>query len=282
MNSMVKQSRSVVGTLLIGFLLMTGCSQSEQTVNEGPVATTTRFNSSGVKTRLERSDRDGNTLEEISYYTDGSIDNRVTYTYSDNGHLAERYDSSMDNRYIYTYDEQGRLISEVNEDIAGSYETRISYVKEGRLRIDSTDRHQFIQMQHLDEMGNILQWMRLDANGDTLSHSKTTYDKDGNDLEYISWDYGKFFNRKKYTYNATGDVIEEQILDVQGNIEKRYVNSYDAENRLVKIEQVDNAGEVTFTIEYIFKGNERSCHTVIPGMKNKITKEVYTYYPIES
>jgi len=253
------------------------CGQ-DQPLNTGPVATVTSFNSSGEKTRLERYDKEGRNLEEISYYNDGTVDNVVSYTYNAQGLLTEKLDTSMGDRYLYVYDGEGRLVSEINEELSGKFETRSTYLNEGLVRIDSSDRHSYVSIYHLNADGRTIKWMKLNGNRDTTDHAETVYDDHGNKVGYTSYSNGRFYNQKKYIYDAAGNEIEELILNQDGSIDKKYVNTYDDDGRLSKIEQIGADGSSSFTISYTYKGDTRTCHSAIPGMKSKTTKKVYTYH----
>lgn len=248
---------------------------------DSPVESITRYNSRGEKTRLELYDRTGNIQEERSFYSDGTLDNRITYSYDGSGKLLEQFDSSASDRYIYEYDDQGRLVAEINEDLTGRHVTRVSWSADGLIRVDSVARTGYVYIRHLDDAGRTVQWFTLNSDGDTSASSRTTYTAQGEELEYHSEEDGRFFSHRKNVYDGQGRRVEEQLLDADGSVIHRVVNTWGDDGRLLKVERLKPDGKPDFTLRYEYKGLEKYTHSEIPGMKPSTTREVYSFYAAE-
>ena len=204
------------------------------------------------KARLTRKlsfDERGNLIEAITFDPNGSITDRM----------------------VYTYDALGR-----NTGYDEYYRPANQLVAKPRKHIDT-----------LDHNGSVVERIIYEADGTAGSRFTYKYDDKGNKLEesFYSWT-GAHLGQTTYTYDAAGKVLTETGRNLNDGTWWKTVNSYDAKGRAIQWEQYqgellrykklfkhDDKGRLTEeeTFEFNAPPGVHFSHAPGPG------KVVYTY-----
>ena len=189
-------------------------------------------------------DDNNNTLQSDYYLSDTLIESTVC-TYDEQGRILTKKvtEQSGTFEYTYTYDARGDLVSEISSTPYQPYcktEYSYTYNKKGALlqsvstSYNNTGRQTHREIKTFDKKGRLLlqeqyssqnstsvekcQWV-YDLKGNLLveehncSLSKKTewvYDRKGRCLTESTYREGALFNRKLYTYDKRGRLLETQ------------------------------------------------------------------------
>ncbi len=174
--------------------------------------------------------KNGNIIEFITYYSDGSFFGKRTYLYDEKGNKLELKgyfsDGILGYRRTYLYNENGNLIEEKSYDGAMNFEGRevnkhdkngnviekYRYYYDGSLR--TSDFYQYLY----DEKGNIIEKIFYDSKYTYL------YDEKGNIIERSLYNDGTFFDKNSYLYDVEGNEIEDNYSNSNGSLQ--YTSSF--------------------------------------------------------
>ncbi len=278
-------------------------------------------------------DENNNTLQSDYYLSDNLIESTVC-TYDENGRILTKKvtEQSGISEYTYAYDARGNLISEEKSSPNRPYQKTVhsyTYNDKGTLtRSVSTEYDKTIsQISYtvktydgegrplLEEYysgtdttpGDTVQW-EYDANGNLLSEeyhysdpdwvsykTQWEYDRKGRPISESTYRNGELFNRKLYTYDKKGNLLETQddfevtetekrkyyrteyTYDRKGNLlsekkyysfnehreilNKQFVYCYDKKGNLLEEKQLsakDDSIVLSTTYTYDKAGNMRS------------------------
>lgn len=214
-------------------------------------------------TQKLRFDERGNLIEAITFDPNGSISDRMVFTYDALGRNTG-------------YDEYYRLSNQA--------------VAKPRKHIDT-----------LDHNGRVVERIIYEADGTAGSRFTYKYDDKGNKLEvsFYSWT-GAHLGQTTYTYDAAGNPLTQTARNLNDATSSKTVNSYDAKGRLVQWEQYqgevlrykklfkhDGKGRVTAeeTFEFNAPPGVMFSHAPVPGKivhtydDKQRSKEIATYDP---
>lgn len=236
-------------------------------------------------------DENNNTLQSDYYLSDNLIESTV-YTYDENGRTLTKTvtDQSGVYEYTYTYDSQGDLLCETSVTPYKPFRKTVYsniYSEDGALvqsiatSYDRTDAKTVKQVETFDFEGRLIAKEYYSGNDSIPTETfQRVYDSDGKLLTEVydysdpdrpsrktQWEYdrkgrclsestyqdGVLFNRKLYTYDARGNLLETQDdFQVETETKKKYYRTeytYDGKgNRL---------SEKTY---YSFNGNWEVFH----------------------
>lgn len=212
---------------------------------------------------------EGLELYELRYNEEGVIDRRSEYDYTGDGQKAEyRYydleDDVLASRTVYTYDEQGKLLTQVGygrQDIRTSY-WEYSYDEQGNRILSS-----------YTDMDGVNTWRytyTYDENGRIVTESIffPYFSKEGHQkLGYYTYSYdasgllmkklwtetqGSYFvhNDYYYSYNEAGLLTEVKEIDEHGKEDGLITYTYDAQNRLTGMSEVDRDYDYSLSFFY--------------------------------
>lgn len=185
-------------------------------------------------------DENGNMVVQIEFEADGSEKYRILHTYGEDGLLLKtvKTDSGRrlrsQNSYAYEYDADGRTTREItykeNGDVKSTRE--YTYDARGNLVLSSfSDGTLSWQTQYeYDEHGNQTKYSR---DGKTTFY---TYDESGNRIEEAYYDEdGGLNSRSVYEYTSDGLLQKETSYDADGALNWQYENKYDGHGNLIEI-----------------------------------------------
>lgn len=138
--------------------------------------------------------------EEI-FSSDGTVNTKITYTYSDTGNITEiKGTDSADKfkwKYLYQYSEDGKLITET------------SY--------DSEENIEWIVFSEYDDSGLLFEQRTCNPDGNLTLKEVFSYDDAGKKTKQTSYyGDGKILKRITYEYNDDGTISREFSYDGNG------------------------------------------------------------------
>jgi len=179
-------------------------------------------------------------------------------------------DGTVSERLVYSYDALGRNTG---------YE---EYYRLAGKAMGDPRRHIYT----LDHNGKIVERISYEADGSVGPRFNYKYDSKGNKLEdsFTSWTGGRI-GRTSYTYDADGHVLTHTDYDADGAVSWKTIDSYDAAGRRVEWEQYqeqvlrykklfryDHKGRIAEEETFVFDVSRAvNSHGPEPG------KVVYTY-----
>jgi hypothetical protein len=188
-------------------------------------------------------DNNGNMVEELFYFTNGSVEKTVT-SIDDKGTKVEskRYTSTGKVLFktVFIYDPGGNLIEEK--------------------QLDSQDVLRGKKVYTNDDKGNAIEMVVYRDSATVKSRYVYTYDDKGNVIEekYYKRGSNALNSRVTYTYDDKGNKVQDKTYDADGSWAVSHIYSYDSKGNMVdeKIMQADGLnGRNTFTYEYDSNGN---------------------------
>ncbi|HEV2903575.1 MAG TPA: hypothetical protein VGW32_00930, partial [Pyrinomonadaceae bacterium] len=209
-------------------------------------------------------DERGNLIEAINFDPNGSISDRM----------------------VFTYDALGR-----NTGYDEYYRPANQAVAKPRKYIDT-----------LDHNGRVVERITYEADGTAGSRFTYKYDDKGNKLEesFYSWT-GAHLSQTTYTYDPAGNMLIQTARNLNNATSSKTVNSYDAKGRVIQWEQYegnvlrykklfkhDEKGRIAEeeTFEFNKPPNVFFSHAPEPGKivytydDKRRSKEIATYDPI--
>ena len=254
-------------SIYIAFLccvLFISCS-SDAPVEQGPIHTSTYYNSYNMKTSLDVFHENGKLKEEYTYFNSGNVDSYVEYKYDANWNLIEKIDTSEGSITYFTYDDQNRLLQSFEKSLMGEFKYETTWIDEQSMKIDTNFFGKRIAHTYLDENRNDVAWHQFNFDGDTIAYTMTKYDDQDREIEDKYYDEGRFFRHRTRAYNDHGDILKEQYFKEDGSLEKEFVYKYDDANRLISTKQI-KGGNADFEIRYTYKKNERISITTFTSL----------------
>jgi antitoxin component YwqK of YwqJK toxin-antitoxin module len=211
-----------------------------------------------ILTQLMKFDVKGNVLENIQYFPDGSIEDRVVNEYSAEGKLLEEVmfdqDGEIAERRTLEYDEKGRPAKETKhyQDGTRDFITYL-YDEAGHLveKIYGDDSGWIEKKEVFIFDGNHISAAReYDEEEKLVGETTLIYDQDGKIEESSEWPAGEQGGRKVTLYNEKGliDVIK-QYSDSDKLI-ARFTYAYDEKDQLTDVTEETQAGTNTSHTAY--------------------------------
>ena len=235
-------------------------------------------------------DEQGNIIENINYYDDGSklIDENEIDKYGNITSMKSTiYDAEgeFDEETIFsrefTYDNNGNVVEEKGYDNGAlSYITKLEYDEDNNLINREEDHISFMitYTYEYDEAGNMVA-EKTNHDGYEVGE-KWTYDENGNVLTWIRQEGNGFSQSQEYTYDEWGRVIKH--TDYESSIEFEYdelgnLVKETYENGEYKIWKYEGEQD-NFSLSEIHQDQAvRSLSTYVDGKM----KEKYNYNPYD-
>lgn len=164
----------------------------------------------------------GNKVEETLYSADGSVAQRVVYTFDVQGRATGyeeySYGLSTPRRHIYVLGEKGERVEYkiVQPDGKAGEKRLYKYDAQGRLAEERLHEHKGQLLSRnvhaYDETSRPISQTRYDANGSVSSVAQVTYDTQGRPVERTRHEGGVLTYRIRYRYDARGRVVEQETV----------------------------------------------------------------------
>ena len=198
----MKSASVVLATFVIGFAAVADFAQErKRTARPGMVQTVrierrqllaVTYHQHGVMVSTNISDEHGRALESAEYLPGGNPDTKVTSTYDEHGNEIEHA--------YYTH-------GELTHRSTTRYDSRNRKVELQHFNIDGTPGEKFIYQY--DRFGRQTE-LKVRADGGTLRHSVTTFDRHGRELERREYrGDGTPEGRYVFRYDNAGNKLSE-------------------------------------------------------------------------
>jgi len=194
-------------------------------------------------------DRQGRSVEVISFNSKGKPEGNDVKSYDDRGNLTERigYDSRKIVRFKVTYknDEHDRLLEELRDD--PSY----------------CDGDRFKTIYRYDDQKRVVEELNYDSENRLIERRLTTYNLDGAMKEIVCENpvRGRLicpFGKRVYKYDSRGNQIEQASYDINGKYTGSIFRKYNEQGKEVEWEIPGSIRVVSF---YDSDGNEIESET---------------------
>lgn len=172
--------------------------------------------------RSDTYDVKGNKVEERHFGPDGSVAQRLVYTFDARGRATgyEEYSAGVDTprRHVYVLGEKGERVEYkiVQPDGKGGEKLLYKYDAQGRLAEELLHEHKGQLLSRnvhaYDEAGRPASQTRYDADGSVSSVAKVTYVAQGRPVERTRHEGGILTYRIRYRYDARGRVVEQETV----------------------------------------------------------------------
>jgi antitoxin component YwqK of YwqJK toxin-antitoxin module len=170
--------------------------------------------------RSDSYDLKGNKVEEKHFGPDGSVAQRLVYTFDARGRATgyEEYSAGVDTprKHIYVLGEKGERVEYkiVQPDGKAGEKRLYKYDAQGRLAEELLHEHKGQLLSRnvhaYDEAGRPVSQTRYDADGSVSSVAKVTYDAQGRPVERTRHEGGVLMYRIVYRYDARGRLVEQE------------------------------------------------------------------------
>lgn len=215
--------------------------------------------------RKEMKYKDNKLIEKVSYSSQDTPTDKVTYNYDDKGNLTGENlylnTEMVQFRNVYEYDENNNMVLEAryNKDDKLLFRTVNSY-NDGRLMSSET----------------------FNGNGNSEYLKKFTYDNKGNiTLQYINDITGKRESTDTYTYDDKGNRTQ-WLMDENNKTVMKVFYKYDEKGNVTEIKAIDGDGVVTeirgYTYKYDQKGNWTEKVVLLNGKPEIVTERQIKYF----
>jgi YD repeat-containing protein len=164
----------------------------------------------------------GNKVEETHFGADGSVAQRIVYTFDAQGRATgyEEYSVGVGTprRHIYVLGEKGERVEYklLQPDGKPGEKRLYKYDAQGRLAEELLQEHKGQLLSRnvhaYDEAGRPVSQTRHDADGSVSSVAKISYDAQGRPLERTRHEGGVLTYRIRYRYDARGRVVEQETV----------------------------------------------------------------------
>lgn len=164
----------------------------------------------------------GNKVEETLFGADGSIAQRIVYTFDAQGRATgfeeHSYGLSTPRRHVYVLGEKGERVEYkiVQPDGKAGEKRLYKYDAQGRLTEELLHEHKGQLLSRnvhaYDEAGRPTSQTRYDANGSVSSIAKVTYDAQGRPVERTRHEGDVLTYRIRYRYDSRGRVAEQETV----------------------------------------------------------------------
>ena len=208
-------------------------------------------------------DVQGNVAEHIQYLPDGSVEDRVTNSYSTEGKLTEEVlydpDGEIAERRTMEYSENGNLLKEVKHYLDGAQDI-ITYRYDGAghlLEKIFGDNSGWIEKREVFtfEGDKLTAVKEFDEDNTLLKEVTFTYDADGN-LEESSESPTRDMSGRKvsiYNINALPEVIK--YYGESGSLIARHTYEYNEKGQVTDIKEETQSGISSSHTEYDENGH---------------------------
>ncbi|MBK7566251.1 MAG: hypothetical protein IPI31_00335 [Bacteroidetes bacterium] len=209
--------------------------------------------------------KNGNMMEQISNYSDGSLEYKNTYKYDENGNLIEDSSSYWGFNSVskYLYDEAGNLLQMDYMNTEDSLILRYIY----KYDID----------------GRMAENSSYNSNGELHEKIKYKYDEMGNIVETTSTNPNPLLNDiTYYKHDLKGNMLEVNSKYPDGS--QNYLNTYeyDEKGNVIKSHKegivFHNVTELTFQYEFDKVGNWISMISFKGEVAETLTERTINYY----
>ncbi len=183
------------------------------------------------KSFLQEFDERGNTIREVEYTPDGSVDNAAEYK----------------------YDEENRLIGEVHFYEDEVTET-IRYIlnEEGkRKEVETTYADGSKSVKKIIRDSNTITVKAFDEDGDPEEEDRITYDEQGRVIEEVKLDdNGKVVYRSVYEYNEKGKLLNKTEYEGEDGSFIKTTPEYDEQDNVISETQITEKGNLVNRVFY--------------------------------
>lgn len=182
---------------------------------------------------------DGNRIEQTNYKSDGELSSKKTFKYNEKGDLIEYVyyypPYREESKYEYKYDENGNIIERIKFEtspISNAQSKNISKFNNGKI---------------IEESSNT-------ESGDMLTKDVYLYDEVGNNIEKVNYDFdGNKTSEYICKYNENGNLVEEiHNICITGKMIYKYSKKYDQIGNMIEYLLFDESDEPTNKFEYIY------------------------------
>lgn len=172
--------------------------------------------------RSDSYDVKGNKVEERHFGPDGSVAQRLVYTFDARGRATgyEEYSVGVGTprRHIYVLGEKGERVEYkiVQPDGAAGEKRIFKYDAQGRLAEERLHEHKgkllTRNVHAYDEAGRPVSQTRYDADGAVSSVATVVYDAQGRPVERARHEGGILMYRIVYRYDSRGRLLEQETV----------------------------------------------------------------------
>ena len=172
--------------------------------------------------RSDSYDVKGNKVEETHFGSDGSVAQRLVYTFDAQGRATgyEEYSGGLSTprRHIYVLGEKGERVEYkiVQPDGKPGEKRLYKYDSQGRLVEELLHEHKGQLLSRnvhaYDEAGRPISQTRYDADGSVSSVARVSYDAQGRPVERTRHEGGVLTYRIRYRYDSRGRVVEQETV----------------------------------------------------------------------
>ncbi|MCU4177348.1 hypothetical protein [Carboxylicivirga sp. N1Y90] len=199
-------------------------------------------------------DSNGNTLDETEYDSESNIVFRRTYRYHDCGEVKEfvEYDpfDELLERHVYNKNSSGEFdrhefeFSDGGKSIKEFSFTDIGNAEKATI-IDENGAITGYEVYILNDQGQTIEEIELDADSNEISRYEKTYFKDGQLKHEKQFQNGKLFKGEAFEYDSQGNVIKKIHRNYVYKFEVIEENTFDNRNNIIHSLSHEN-GELVF------------------------------------
>jgi len=216
----------------------------------------------GYKSAATTYDKSGNITEVINYKANGDITSVLTYTYDAKGNKTSysRYKgnkSELTYNQNIKYDAKGNKILESGFDGVSKFNNTFTYDANGKLaEIKYVTDSVLTEKRIFKNTGNSVELTVVNNANTIVSKEITTYDGKKNILEEVKYIQDNVTQKYNYAYDPNGKKVVE-TKEHFGKLAYRRKYTYDATGNLLQVtEEKEGVKPITtFTYKYDPKGN---------------------------
>ncbi len=210
---------------------------------------------------LREFDKDGNLLLEISYSTEGGINEKNEFQYDRSGKLAKSLiygddDEPLESKVIYR-DEKQKILKEEIIYLDGSIDiVEYRYQDESlKEKIQKTDEDEIELREVFDYQGDDLKhYERYDEDGRLVYRLDNTFEENKiSQTEIFSTENGESTKQLVY-FNDSGRREAELRYNSQGKLVEKNTFEEDEEGRVISMTEENLSGKNTTTMSYNNEG----------------------------
>lgn len=209
-------------------------------------------------------DLSGNEIENIFFFSNGTIESRTTSHFNEKNNKTEQISYSEENEFAekstFFWNENNKLEKEVIEFADDSKSIRIfeRNSKDNSLTmnlIDEDDELEEREIIHFNSSGEITEKKIFDENEELVEKVENVYVDNflRNQKEFGKDD--ELISEKNFTYDEKGNMIKRITLNEKNQVINSVILSYDDLNRVVE-QNINNSYYIIFTFD-----DENRTHT---------------------
>lgn len=208
-------------------------------------------------------DTQGNLLQEVKYAYDGTIEEKVVYSFDDMGKLIEEAyfaeGEELLQKKSYERDEKGEIILEFMHYADGSKDTiHYHYNDKGllieKVTIDDEDTTELKEVFEY-EGDNLIAEKSYDESMDLISEKTYQYDEQKNLIESTVWDIEEDIQIREVNEYREDHILSRTIRYEDEKLVARSTYKTDDKNRVIEVVEESPLGEMTFRTIYDENGN---------------------------